>query len=475
MIKVIFIKELVANARSKRFIFGSAFIIGLFIFNAILFCSFYKEEMSYYDNLKNDRIWRLEKKEVNPFNVIFDTPNDKINYKDSIQFIEAVFGYQRLIKPISKMSFISLKAYGLIPNGIDINYFSITSPKVYISQESYSNKNSVIDWNLIFVLLLSFVVFVISYDTVSGEKSYGLLKIIFANGIKRNEFVIGKYLGILSVVLFPIIMGMILNIIIINILIGPIDFILLLIYLIILICYVSILVLMSMLVSSFSKIPIKSLSIILILWTIFAVVIPNIGWIFAKESFSVQSIEELEQVDIPLLEPTWKYEWELEPPSSEVNKYYQVINENTHFHNQLWEDYITRLFKQTKIAYDVSRISPFMVFQNIGEVISDNGFNGYLNFFEQVKLYKEKYTSYLKKIDQIDDNSYHLIWNNMHTTKHFMSTKVLSTDEIPQFSYQMPDANRILQAIKSDIIILIIWNILLLVSIFFNFSSYDVR
>ena len=475
MIKEIFLKELMLMIRSKRFLLSFVIIVVLFMLNSFLYCFYYNKEKSFNEDFKQNRIWMLEKREINPWYLIFASPEDNVNFKDSIQFIETIFGYQKLVKPLSGMSFISQGGYGLIPNGIDINYFSISHPKVYASEEGFVYNNQVIDWNFIFIVLVSFVVILVSYDSISGEKFKGTLKIILANRITRSKLFIGKYLGIFFTIMIPLIIGIILCSIVIYISIGEIEFDNLLIYIISIFLYISFLILMSILISTLTVKPIKSLTIILMMWTIFTIIIPNIGWIFAKELLEIPSLEKINHADKPLENVRWEYEWESKPPTREVYEYFKKINNNTKYHNQLWKDYNNQLFEQTELAYTISKLSPFMVFQHVSEKISDNGLWGYLNFYNQIHLYQESYTNYLKKIDQVDKNSYHLIWNNIHTAKHFMSSQNWSVNKIPQFEYQAPNVKQILKAIEFDVIILIIWNVVLCILVFSFFIRYDVR
>ncbi|MFV0591510.1 MAG: ABC transporter permease [Draconibacterium sp.] len=479
MIKAIFLKEIKLILSSNRFIISFVTIVLLFTLNAFMYNSFFEREKYFSNELSNNREWLLERRELNPWLLLFQSPAENILNRDSLQLIEVTFGYQKLIKPLSEISFISQTNYTVIPNGININYFSFTNPKKLNSNEGFIQNLQAIDWNFILLFIVSFVIIVVTYESVSGEKFNGTLKVILTNKISRAELLIGKYFSILFVVLLPVIIGILLNIVIVSmhseILLQSIDFLKILMYIIAIILYISIQILICLFISIVTAKPSVSLAINLMVWVILIIIIPGIGWIFAKEKVKISSLEETNSIDNSYQNPRWEYGWELKPPSKHVYEYAKEINKRTEYHNQLWKDYNNQLFKQTELAYKMSKISPSMIFQYIGEAISDNGLVGYLNFYNQALSYQETLREYVKQVDYLDNSSSHLIWNNIHTTKHFMSEKSCLISDIPKFKYHQPSINFVLAFIKIDLLTLIIWNILLTIIVFVFFFKHDVR
>lgn len=60
-------------------------------------------------------------------------------------------------------------------------------------------------------VLVSLLVLLFAYDSVSGERERGTLPLTFANAIKRPEFLLGKYLGGMATVAVPIAWGLLVS------------------------------------------------------------------------------------------------------------------------------------------------------------------------------------------------------------------------------------------------------------------------
>lgn len=59
-------------------------------------------------------------------------------------------------------------------------------------------------------VLVSLLVLLFAYDSVSGERERGTLPLTFANAVKRPQFLLGKYLGGMATVTVPILLGLLL-------------------------------------------------------------------------------------------------------------------------------------------------------------------------------------------------------------------------------------------------------------------------
>lgn len=223
----------------------------------------------------------------------------------------------------------------------------------------------------------------------------------------------------------------------------------------------------------------------LIFWIIFSIVVPNIGWLIAKKVMSVPSISQLNELqqqkehEIYLsgkYSRYWESNWIGKPPNMILLKRVAGSNEETKLHNDIWRGYRNTIITQTNVAINLSKISPFSVFRFLGEKISDNGFSGYVHFYQQARNYQNSYQDFINQKDQADKESYHLIWDeNKWMIKSFMSTKPVNFDEIPQFEYKRPSFGRTLDNCKWDILILVLWNLVLFAGTFVAFVRYDVR
>ena len=468
MIKNIFLKEAHENLITTKSMVSFIIIILLFIVNGFIFNLNYDKNFRKYSDVRNKNIENLK--------------------SNNGSFVDLVFCDQQLIKPPSKIFFISEAEENVLPNGIQINFFNETNPQFYKSKNIFFSAFSSIDWTYILIFFISFVCISLSYSAFSGEKGNGTLKLILANTIGRWQMIIGKYLGILSITFIPVLIGMILSLIIIqlnpNIALYFNDIVLILVYLIGVILFISLNILLGFIISCLTSRPVVSLSIVLILWIIFGIVIPNISWLLSKQFEPVPSISSLNETESRIIDQAyntekhsmaWNSRWQGQPPNETVMKRYTWVNERTRLSNDVWREYRNNIINQTKVAINLSKISPFAVFRFFGETLSDNGFSGYANFYNQVMNYKTTFRDFLIQKDQADNDSHHLIWAEQWAARTFMSNKPVNFNEIPQFTYLKPSLVETLANCKWDILLLALWNILLFAGTYVAFVRYDVR
>jgi len=468
MILEIFIKEIREQLMTTKMLVSSTLILVLLIINGYIFNLNYNRRFDKYLETKNNN-------------------QDNIR-KNSTKLLDLIFENQRLIKPPSKLAFISEAEEKVLPNGMELNYFTESNPQYYKRQNIFFSTFNSIDWAYILLFFISFVCISFSYDAFSGEKVKGTLKLILSNKIARWQIILGKYFGILTIILIPLLIGFIINLIVLefnpNLYLKLNEFLMILLFLVGTILFISLNILMGFLISCLTQKPIISLSFILIFWIIFNIVIPNISWLLSKKIVPVDSFSKLNEIESQRIydinhsgkySMSWNSDWEDDPPNELVLKRAAGENEKNKAHNEIWRGYRNTIIAQTKTAINLSKISPFSIFRFLSETISDNGFSGVVNFYNQLRNYQINLQNFLNQKDQADKASYHLIWDERWATQFFMSKKGVSFEEIPQFEYHPLSFSQTLDNCKWDILILVLWNLVLFTGTFVAFARYDVR
>ncbi len=461
MTKVIFLKEVHSHLSSNKSIIAYTIILILFIVNSLIFNSYYKASLIQHQKTVNDNLDFIKRNSGNLWQLTFTN--------------------QKLVFPPSVSGFISEAWEKNLPNGLTSSYFSISNPESYKKEDLFFSESEAMDWNNILILFVSFICIFFSYNAFSGEKIEGTLKLMMSNSISRSHIILGKYLGICFVIVVPLLAGIIISIIIF--LISPaiqlswthvLDIIY---YLFAASLFISLNVLIGMLVSTFTPKPIISLSYVILVWLVLSIVIPGIGWVIAKQTVPVESLNSINSKLMTEIMAfggsNWSDNWTT--PTTEVLINKEHFNKQTEITNKIWADYRNSLFTQVKTGIVFSKISPFQVFRFIGEKIADNGFYRYSNFYEQVKNYKMSFMQFVIDEDKADADSYHLIWAMPHYTVRFMSTKPVIYTDVPIFIYRDPSFIQKFEATIWDMFILVMWNLILFAGIFFAFIKYDVR
>ena len=338
------------------------------------------------------------------------------------------------------------------------------------------------------IYVISFICIAFSYSAFSGEKVKGTLKLMMSNSMSRGSLMLGKFIGIVVCITAPLIIGMLLDLIIIqlssNMIFTGSDLWVILIFGITALLFISFNVLMGFLISCLTMKPIHSLNVVLILWILLNIIVPSVSWIFSKKMVDVPSEANLTKYDYDTAREenrkggySWSYHsaWQGKPPNETLRSRAEGIQLLTAVQQEIMQNYLQDKFRQTQLAIRLSKISPFSVFRFIGESLSDNGFQGFTNFHQQVRTYRTTFNDFIFQKDQQDPDSYHLIWNESWASRTFSSGKPVAFEEIPRFEYRTPAVSELLKNSLIDILILVLWNLVLFTGTFVSFMRYDVR
>jgi ABC-type transport system involved in multi-copper enzyme maturation permease subunit len=442
-------------------IIAYAIILTLFIANSLIFIKDFKDSRIQHQKIVTDNLEAIKKNSGNLWNLTFTD--------------------QKLAYPPSVLGFMSEAWEKNLPNGIKLNFFTTSNPEYYKKEDSFFSESEALDWNNILILFVSFICIFFSYDAFSGEKVEGTLKLMMSNSVSRTHIILGKYLGICFVTLLPLLAGAIMSSIIL--LLSPViqlswnHFFDIIYYLFAASLFISLNVCIGMLLSTLTSRPIVSLSFVILVWIVFSIVIPGIGWVIAKKTVPIESLNSINDklsIETKALGGSfWNGHWKTPTPEVLANKnYFDKVDEIV---NKTWNDYRNSLFNQVNSGIAFSKISPFQVFRFLGDKVADNGFPRYNNFYNQLKNYHQTYRDFIILKDKGDQQSHHLIWANEYCTSGFMSKKSVSYEEVPKFEYKIPFFVQTINATKWELLILLLWNMILFTGVSFAFIRYDVR
>lgn len=101
------------------------------------------------------------------------------------------------------------------PNYVRFDVFNINLPEVKGSSNFTLGHFSDVNWVFIISLILSFIAFVSTFDSICGEKQAGTLRLMLAEAIPRHKILLGKYLGIMLTLGIPLLIGLLVSLIIV--------------------------------------------------------------------------------------------------------------------------------------------------------------------------------------------------------------------------------------------------------------------
>jgi len=377
---------------------------------------------------------------------------------------------------------------------------------------------SVFDVSLIFKIVISILALLLAYDAISGERERGTLRLVLSNNAARYQVLLGKLLAGLLVLVVAVTIAFVLGLIILLCL-PMVDFTgsdwirIGLMYLASLVFIVTMYNL-GLLFSSLARRSALSLVLALFVWIIFLVVIPNASVYLATQIRSVEPEDKInEQITSLRKQAQMEFYKELERSGksymsghnersdvpgaggfghgyvrsgSKAFIYNELINYSIDVpiqiryasqYSEIKDVYHRSLFEQTRLANNLSRISPIFLYENIMSALAETDMAGFQHFIDAVKPYRNDIIEYMRS--RTNNFSSTIFFTpcteeEIETRPSGDTAAPLELSDLPRFTYSA-DIVVTLRRIAPDLAFLILGNVLFFAVAFAAFTRYDVR
>ena len=373
-----------------------------------------------------------------------------------------------------------------------------------------------VDVIFVFKIVLSALAILFAYNTISGEREDGTLKLVLSNPIPRDRLVLGKYLGgMLS--LFPIVvMSFTVGMVIASA--SPAtdfdvgDLLRLVMVLVVSLLYVSTCYLLGLLLSVWTKEAATTLILSMFIWGILTIVHSNIAtfavakfppyklqpekearqqvkkiwddfkterdtYIFKKWGYihPASAISHAGQIMLGIeMSSPWDLEFEefytIKPiHNADVSKFQAVLG----YQEPLRIDYANRAEEPLKqreeigkrngqLARDISRISFADAYRFAVGAITSTDRKSYNDFIRQARSYKRQIVNYLAGKQAFSARAW------------FSSDKGKAEFvDLPVFQHRYNSVSESLSRALGDVFILLAWNVILFMGTYLSFLRYD--
>lgn len=377
---------------------------------------------------------------------------------------------------------------------------------------------SVFDVSLIFKIIISVLALLLAYDTISGERERGTLRLLLSNNAARHEVLIGKLLAGLLVLIVTVTIAFILGLVILLCLpmvdFTGSDWIRIGLMYIASLVFIATMYNLGLLFSSLARRSAISLVLALFLWIIFLVVIPNASVYVATQVRSIEPEDKLNdqiaslrrQADAEYYKnlersgkkPMSGYNEQSDVPGAggfghgyirsgtkaciynELLRYSINVPIQVKYANQfseLKDIYLRSLFEQTRLANNLSRISPISLYENVMSALAETDMAGFQNFINSVKPYRNDIIEYMRS--RTDNFSKTIFFTpcseeEIETRPRGDTAEPLELSDLPRFTYKA-DMMQTMRRVTPDLAFLILGNVLFFSIAFVAFMKYDVR
>ena len=463
-------RELYDNLNSLRFALATLLLLGLMLTNAIIHLREHPKRIQKYRDAVAEYRTRLTSHAENGlYELAQQGPGDLHKKPSPLRFCaeggeaflsnQAQGGYHR-------WSTDRLKSFWILV------YPSVTPNLANVHPDVTK-----VDWGFIIGYVLSLVALLFTFDSISGERERGTLRLTLANSIPRHTVLIGKFWGALISVSIPFTLAVLVNLLVIStsnkVHLGADAWGRLGIIFGIAFLYTCLFLALGLLVSTRVQRSAISLVILLLVWVTLVIFMPSTLVSMAGGSASPRPTfgfsERSWQLHNELGEEYGRYRYR--PPDDSVKSIQlsgEYVIKDAEQQERLHEERLNQRVSQVNRARAITRLSPVTIFQHLLEAFAGTGFERHLQFLANVKSYVQQLRVFINDTDSADPESLHIFG-----IREGMSKKPVSPEAVPKFEDTL-SLSKDFNAAAIDLLLLTLFVIVLLSGAYLAFVRVEV-
>jgi ABC-type transport system involved in multi-copper enzyme maturation permease subunit len=463
----IFKCELLEQLQSFKFATGLLLVVLLFAVNGAVFSLRYQNEVTEYRQFQ--RRWERQLSERKTLDSL---PNQDFD----------------VVKAPLKTAFLASGGQDRLPN--DFRFIiriwgpMIATRRVF-SQNAFLESFQALDWSFLVGTGFSLLGLVFVYDSISGEKARGTLKLVQTYGVSRNAILFGKLLANLAALLAMLAVGMLVSLLLLLLLgqidLGRAELARLGLFVALAAAYLTLFLCLGLFLSSVTHRPASSMVLAAFLRVISIVVVPGIGTLIIQQVQKIPTQNEIEQKSSKVWDvinqefqgnsSNWRgrnggradnYAWE------RVSIVAQ--NKRRHMQEEIWEEYLRQKFAQARLVRKIAGISPTGLFEHGAESVNGTGVQRDELLIQEAQEYRNELEGWFRGRDQADSESIHLFF-----MPGYLSLKPLDLASVPRYRFREATVAEGLRDALWRIVILSAETLTMLFAAVLAFQRYDVR
>ena len=456
MLKQIILKEITDQIRKLRFLLTASITILLFLVCSISFLLQYRHVSTEYESPQQLAKSTLE--------------NDNLELG---RFVQSSILVRQHPQPIW---FCVDGGSDILPNEfrVGLMFFQEVYPSFHQTRANpLLEKIGTADWVFIITLFISFTAFVLSYDSFSGEKEDGTLRLILSNPIPRSQVLIGKFLGIFLTSLIPLIAGQLLSTIIIqfsnSVILSGVDWLRIVLVAFLSWLFFGVVICIGLFISAMTHRSSTSLVVILFVWIMTTIFIPRSSGTLSQVFYDLPRREEFNQQASRIISEGYEEMNRADKHYSEMDRA-KIQVDALRLRAQIGLNYRHQKFEQIKLAMSLARVSHVSTFQYAAESVAAVGLTHHKHLLDQLIAYRQQLDDFvLSEERRVSEDPKGLI--NYRT----IGWKPFNNKAIPIFQEQPIPIQQSLKDGLLDMGLLFFYGILFFTCAYVAFQKYDVR
>ena len=331
---------------------------------------------------------------------------------------------------------------------VSSNNWSLEYPQDLFRKNDTLPNFTELDWTFIIGLVMSFMAILFTYDAISGERETGTLSLLMSNSVSRATVLLAKFIGAFLTLMLPLLIGVLLNLMIVNasklVFLDGSEWVRFGIIVVVSALYISIFLWLGLFISSQFSNSSSSLLVLLLIWVVFVVLIPNTMGILASGFQQVPSRSEvsrlkqakLDEIDQRYVESSRLFQFgspsENPPRLEALQVWADYLTERADTKSRFDDEHLDKQFVQIKFTQQITRLSPAALYKYALESLSGTGFARHKRFVQQARRYRKQFVDFIKLEDRSDTESYHV-----YLVKEGLSRRPIAFNSIPKFSEKL--------------------------------------
>ena len=461
-------RELYDNLNSLRFALTTVLLLGLMLINAIVHLQEHPVRMQKYHDAATESLNRL-KSRTSLYLIAQAGPGYLYKKPSSLHF--CADGGEDFLADNVYGGFYAWATDGLA------GFWQLDYMPATLNRQNIRPDTIKIDWTFVIGYVLSLIAILFTFDSISGERERGTLRLTLANSVPRHTVLIGKFLGALVSISVPFALAVLMNLLVIStasdVQLGTDAWSRLGIILFIALLYLCLFLALGLLVSSRVRQSAASLVILLLMWVTFVVFTPGTLASIASGFSPSMTYDEFNERAIQLVnELRGEYEARLQDmhkePAQKMEFAGEYVIKDVTERERLIHEYLTQQHAQIQLARSVTRVSPVVLVQHLLEVFAGTGFERHQQFVENVQRYAREYREFVSDMDRADPESPHIIG-----VYEGMSKKPVTPESIPMFEDTL-SLSRDFNTAAMDLLLLTLFFVVFLSGAFLAFVRIEI-
>ena len=200
-------REIYDNLNSLRFALATVLLLGLMLTNAVVHLREHPVRMQKYHDTATRSLNRLRSR-TNLYDIAQQGPGEL--YKKPSPLYFCAEGGEAFLPDL-----VYGGSYAWRTNDLS-GFWQLTYPHATLNLKNIRPDTIKVDWTFVIGYVLSLVAILFTFDSISGERGQGTLRLTLANPVPRHTVLIGKFLGALVSISVPFTLAVLINLLVIS-------------------------------------------------------------------------------------------------------------------------------------------------------------------------------------------------------------------------------------------------------------------